>query len=93
MAGDGTTFLRIILQWIYDDVAAKQNIFINKNEWQLIITGNQIPQQRNGYDCGLFVMTLADYVSDNLPLQYSQTDMPRLRIQYASNLIQRRLYY
>lgn len=43
----------------------------------------QCPSQKNGYDCGVFACTTADYLSRGLPLLYSQADMRVLRRRMA----------
>jgi hypothetical protein len=42
-----------------------------------------IPQQLNGCDCGVFTCKFADYISAELPLEFSQTDMPYFRRRMA----------
>ncbi|QPG74589.1 hypothetical protein FOA43_001920 [Brettanomyces nanus] len=41
------------------------------------------PTQENGFDCGVFTCTTADYISREVPLLYSQADMPMLRRRMA----------
>ena len=38
-----------------------------------------IPQQRNGYDCGVFMCKTADYLSQDARLNFSQDDMDYFR--------------
>jgi len=35
--------------------------------------------QRNGYDCGMFMLLFMDKLSRDLPLDFSQQDMPKYR--------------
>jgi sentrin-specific protease 2 (axin associating molecule) len=42
-----------------------------------------IPQQANGCDCGVFTCKFADYISADLPLDFSQTHMPTFRRRMA----------
>ena len=37
------------------------------------------PQQKNGYDCGVFVCTTAEYLARGQDLSFSQADMPNIR--------------
>ncbi|VEU22115.1 DEKNAAC103126 [Brettanomyces naardenensis] len=41
------------------------------------------PTQSNGFDCGVFTCTTADYLAREVPLLYSQADMPVLRRRMA----------
>ena len=53
----------------------------------------EVPQQNNNKDCGLFVIVLADYLSDNLPLSYTYAMMPNLRLKIGTDIIRGRLLY
>lgn len=46
--------------------------------------GNQPPQQQNGYNCGVFVITAMDYLADDLPLCYDQNDVDNNREKIAA---------
>lgn len=41
------------------------------------------PTQQNGFDCGVFTCTMADYLSREVPMLFTQTDMPTLRRRMA----------
>lgn len=49
------------------------------------------PQQKNGYDCGVFTCTCARYISNSLPLTYSQNDMKVIRRRMAYEIIQNKI--
>lgn len=49
------------------------------------------PQQLNGFDCGVFSCTVAKFVSENVPLSFSQNDMKTLRRRMAYEIIQKNL--
>ncbi len=55
------------------------------------VRGQQTPQQGNkegvDVDCGVFVLAFAMYLSTNLPLEFSQTDIPNLRNWIAQTMI------
>ena len=58
---------------------------------QYIPTIQQIPQQENGDDCGVFVCTLADYLAQDLVFNFTQDHIPRFRLKMVRDLRQRRL--
>ena len=39
-----------------------------------------MPQQCNGVDCGVFTTMCADFISDDLPLNYHQSEMSHYRL-------------
>mmetsp|Transcript_34463 Transcript_34463/g.89264 ORF Transcript_34463/g.89264 Transcript_34463/m.89264 type:complete len:543 (+) Transcript_34463:293-1921(+) len=47
------------------------------SEW--VEEGVAVPQQQNGYDCGVFVCTMMYYVAKDLPFDYTQENMGEVR--------------
>ncbi len=92
MSGSGMRHMRHVLQWIKDDIQDKRKEVIDTNEWKLIDVAN-VPQQCNGYDCGMFSIFCADYVSDDLPLLYSQEDMVMNRLKVGAAILRGHLTY
>jgi sentrin-specific protease 1 len=58
---------------------------------QYIPTIQQIPQQENGDDCGVFACTLADYLAQDVEFNFTQADIPRFRLKMVRDIRQRRL--
>ena len=50
-----------------------------------------IPQQRNGYDCGVFACTFAEYLSRDAEFSFSQQDMSNIRALILYEIITGRL--
>jgi hypothetical protein len=48
-----------------------------------------VPAQRNGYDCGVFLLAIACCVSRKAQFAFSQGDMPRIRKAILRNIIKR----
>lgn len=49
------------------------------------------PQQQNGFDCGVFTCTVAKFIAQKAPLQFSQKDMHTIRRRMAYEIIQKSL--
>ncbi|KAG7886411.1 hypothetical protein KL938_000064 [Ogataea parapolymorpha] len=49
------------------------------------------PKQENGFDCGVFMCTVVDYVSRERPLLFSQSDMKNLRRRMAYEICMKKL--
>lgn len=45
------------------------------------------PQQGNGDDCGVFVMTFAACLSFDIPMTFRQADIPALRHKYTYEVL------
>ena len=57
MSGDGRMFLKAAMQWLQDESLNKRGLTLNAtNEWRLIQKEAHVPQQHNGFDCGMFVI-------------------------------------
>jgi hypothetical protein len=61
--------------------------------WRLVYDESHIPKQDNSFDCGLFLIARADFISDNLPLCYKQTDMNLFRCKVGTDIINGTLSY
>jgi sentrin-specific protease 1 len=74
-------FARPPTRYLKDEHAAKDHAgTFDENEWVLEDTDTSVtPQQQNGYDCGVFTCTCADFLSVGLPLDYSQRDIKEQR--------------
>jgi sentrin-specific protease 1 len=69
--------LRQYLNDEWKDKKSDPNGF-DTSQWPIFHPSN-IPHQRNGYDCGVFALTYANYLSRNKPFDFTQDDMPAIR--------------
>ena len=54
----------------------------------MISMGSSTPQQRNGFDCGMFVVMTVDFLMDDLDLvNFSQEDMEYFRMRVSVDII------
>ena len=51
---------------------------LDLSKWKQIIAKN-IPHQKNGSDCGMFVCKFAEYLSRRAKFSFSQSNMPYFR--------------
>ena len=92
MNGNGMRYMENMKKWLVDEYKDKKNGIYDVSEWSLINCEN-IPQQRNGVDCGMFSTIIADFLSDNLPLNYGQEDMIFFRKKVAASILRGKLDY
>jgi hypothetical protein len=65
-----------------------------KGEWQIFKNNkSETPQQKNGYDCGVFTIMYADFLTENLPLSFSQKDIALSRERICAALLRGNLDY
>ena len=88
-----TLKLMVTLEYLKMEAAAKEKVF-STNEWKLIETDiEKVPQQTNTYDCGMFTIYCADYISDDLPLLYNQSEMSENRLNVFAAILRGHLNY
>lgn len=84
MAASGRKYLEAIMRYIKDEHQAKKGTPIDMSDWEIVsCKRNETPQQHNGYDCGVFSIMFADFLSDNLELHFSQEDISDMRLKIA----------
>jgi sentrin-specific protease 1 len=62
-------------------------------DWQLIFNNIDQPVQLNGVDCGVFTVMTADFLTDDLKLDFSQADINHFRLKIACDIIRGYLTY
>jgi sentrin-specific protease 1 len=68
----------------------------NKKEKPLDLSGwldytpTDIPHQKNGYDCGVFMCKFADYAAKNQKFSFSQNNMEFFRKLMALEIINKK---
>ncbi|WP_419241167.1 Ulp1 family isopeptidase [Cardinium endosymbiont of Nabis limbatus] len=82
--------LNKLLDYLVKEIADKKQGQLNKAEWRLECLEG-IPQQQNGYDCGVFVCQFANHVALGAPLNFTQRDMPYFRERMAIEILNGRL--
>eukprot|EP00913_Durusdinium_trenchii_P006862 g6453.t1 len=80
-----SNFVAFLRRYLQDEHKAKKGKEISGVEdWQLLVP-SKVPQQKNGYDCGVFTCFFADCFSAGKSLSFEQEDMPTLRMRYPSD--------
>jgi sentrin-specific protease 1 len=88
MGGRGSSYTEALEQWLDDEHVTRKGCEC-AIEWELVPTLPTVPQQSNGSDCGVFSCMFADYISEDLPLQFSQADMPHFRQRLALQILRK----
>jgi Ulp1 family protease len=68
-----------LLERNYNIFSGQNNVAFDLNDWKFSKFKN-LPQQDNGYDCGVFVCMFARCISFNLEMKFKQSDMPNCRM-------------
>lgn len=95
MSGSGRKYLLALQQWLKDEAKDKKGVEdLDTSDWKLLDREPGVPQQSNGYDCGVFSIMCADYLSDDLPIgSYSQSEMPSCRVKIGCSILRGSIPY
>ncbi|XP_016304729.1 sentrin-specific protease 2-like isoform X2 [Sinocyclocheilus anshuiensis] len=70
----------MILLYLKEEFKVKKGKDLDMSKWTLSsLRLSEIPQQKNGSDCGVFVCKYADYISRGRNLTFRQSHMPYFR--------------
>lgn len=78
-----------IFQYLTMESLLSPDYKMDYNEWSII--EGVCPKQTNSDDCGVYVCANAEFISRNLPLDYTPMDIPLLRQRIVYELIIGRL--
>lgn len=92
MSGSGSVYLKSAQQWLSDESLDKKGATFDTSLWTLEVASD-VPQQQNGFDCGMFALMCADFLTDDLPLSYSQENMSLFRKLVCGRVINGSLNY
>ncbi|KAG7356284.1 Ulp1 protease family protein [Nitzschia inconspicua] len=88
MGSSGQTYLNAIFQYLKDEhMDKKKKPLPDEDQWQLIGTTRDTPQQRNGFDCGVFTCMFADFLSKDTPLAFTQEHINQCRERIALSIM------
>ena len=88
MSGSGDRYLEGLMQYLKDEHMAKKGCPLpDADEWELVESAPDTPQQRNGYDCGVFTCMFCDFLSTDCPLTFSQEHITQCRERIALSIM------
>lgn len=93
MGSTGKSYLTSALRYLGHEAQKLGNNDFNPSDWELVSTEAGTPQQENGFDCGVFTITYADFITDDLPLSFTQDQMPLFRTKICANILHGSLKY
>ncbi|KAJ9583647.1 hypothetical protein L9F63_022013, partial [Diploptera punctata] len=79
-----------LLRYLQDESLDKKKEVFKTAGWQLDNVQN-IPQQMNGSDCGMFSCIYAEYICRNARFAFSQKDMPYFRRKMVYEIMKKKL--
>ncbi|XP_019463572.1 PREDICTED: ubiquitin-like-specific protease ESD4 isoform X1 [Lupinus angustifolius] len=86
LKGVDTQVMKVLAKYFVDEVKDKTGKDIDVSSWEKEFV-EDLPEQKNGYDCGVFMIKYTDLYSRNLGLCFSQKDMPYFRLRTAKEIL------
>ncbi|CAM9190036.1 unnamed protein product [Ectocarpus sp. 12 AP-2014] len=77
-----------MLDWIEQEHKSKRKKIVVR-EWTS--SPKRVPRQLNGYDCGPFVCILAAFMSNDVKIDFTQEDLPKMRNRIAWSILNTKL--
>ncbi|KAF4096658.1 sentrin-specific protease 1 [Onychostoma macrolepis] len=92
MGGNNDEACRILLKYLKQESEDKKGQNFNTSEWTLRSKRpNEIPQQMNGSDCGMFTCKYAEYITKDRPITFTQKHMPYFRKRMIWEILNQKL--
>lgn len=89
--GSNKGCLNTILNYLKEEHKNKKNVELDCSEWKLEEPYG--PTQLNSYDCGAFACVTAEYLARDAELDFTQKDMPDLRLKICYEIFVNSLFY
>lgn len=98
--GKAESIAPTLLRWLRDEHQTKKGSAFDTCGWTVRAAPMSLPRQENGFDCGVFTCVYLDYVSAGFcPVSgspstggdFSQADMPMIRVRIGTALLQQKL--
>jgi Ulp1 family protease len=85
----------MLRRYLQDEIRDKKHTGMGDlSDWtDFLATGenNEMPRQRNGFDCGVFACKFADFLSKDMPLLFKQEDMAYMRRRITLELLNKQI--
>lgn len=86
LKGGDRQVMKFLTRYIVDEVNDKTGKVINVSSWQQEYV-EDLPEQKNGYDCGVFMIKYADFYSRDVGLCFDQKHMQYFRQRTAKEIL------
>lgn len=86
LGGTDQQVLEVLARYFIDEVKDKNGKYIDINSWKLEFV-EDLPEQENGFDCGMFMLKYADFYSRDIGLCFSQEHMPYFRSRTVKEIL------
>ncbi|KAK1590994.1 hypothetical protein Q3G72_000467 [Acer saccharum] len=89
LKGRDRKVLNNLAKYYVEEIKDKSGKDIDLSDWELEYV-EDLPEQENGYDCGMFMLKYIDFYSRGLGLCFDQSCMPYFRVRTAKEILRLR---
>ncbi|CAA0834822.1 Ubiquitin-like-specific protease ESD4 [Striga hermonthica] len=89
LKGFDSQVMSALSRYYVDEVKDKIGKDIDVSSWEQVFVTN-LPEQENGFDCGMFMIKYMDFYSRDIGLCFNQSDMPYFRRRTAKEILKLR---
>jgi sentrin-specific protease 1 len=86
LGGVDAHVMKVLARYYVDEVKDKSGEEIDVSSWKQEYV-EDIPDQENGYDCGVFMIKYADFFSRDIGVCFKQEHMPYFRLRTAKEIL------
>ncbi|KAL5852398.1 hypothetical protein ACOSQ3_007516 [Xanthoceras sorbifolium] len=86
LKGTDRKVLNNLAKYYVEEVKDKSGIDIDVSDWEHEFV-EDLPEQENGFDCGVFMLKYMDFYSRGLGLCFDQSHMPYFRLRTAKEIL------
>lgn len=92
MGGNNDEACETLFEYLQQESKDKKGKELDTSGWTLHSKKrNEIPQQMNGSDCGMFTCKYADYITKDKPITFTQKHMPYFRRRMVWEIVNHKL--
>ncbi|KAM9785494.1 LOW QUALITY PROTEIN: sentrin-specific protease 1 [Neosynchiropus ocellatus] len=92
MGGNNDAACQLLFDYLQQESKDKKGQPLDTSGWKLHSKKrNEIPQQMNGSDCGMFTCKYADYITKDRPITFTQKHMPYFRRRMVWEIVHHEL--
>ncbi|XP_042348412.1 sentrin-specific protease 1 [Plectropomus leopardus] len=92
MGGSNDEACRLLFDYLQQESKDKKGKELDTSGWTMHSKKrNEIPQQMNGSDCGMFTCKYADYITKDKPITFTQKHMPYFRRRMVWEIVNHKL--
>ncbi|CAA3011386.1 ubiquitin-like-specific protease ESD4 [Olea europaea subsp. europaea] len=86
LRGVDANVMKVLAKYFVDEVKDKSGKDIDVNSWEQEYV-DDLPEQENGFDCGMFMIKYADFYSRDIGLCFNQDHMPYFRQRTVKEIL------